>query len=212
MAKQIVVTIGRHYGSGGKEIAKKVADALGVTFYDEELVTMAAEKSNINKDVLTHVDEKATGSLLYSLVMGGGLRGLTTPTYYEMPLNDKLFIAQSDVIKKLAKDGSCVIVGRCADYVLEDEECDTFNVFLYAETESKIERIMKLYDLDRKTAIDRINKTEKQRKAYYNYYSNKDWGDMKGYDLCLNTGRIGIDTTVKIIVDCVKRLSEASND
>lgn len=208
MAKQIVVTIGRHYGSGGKEIGKKVADALGVTFYDEELVTMAADKSNINKDVLANVDEKATGSLLYSLVMGGGLRGLTTPAYYEMPLNDKLFIAQSDVIKKLAKDGSCVIVGRCADYVLEDEECDTFNVFLYADTESKIERIMKLYDLDRKTAIDRINKTEKQRKAYYNYYSNKDWGDMKGYDLCLNVGRIGIDTSVKIIVDCVKRMSE----
>lgn len=208
MAKQIVVTIGRHYGSGGKEVGKKVADALGVTFYDEELVTMAAESSNINKDVLTHVDEKATGSLLYSLVMGGGLRGLTTPAHYEMPLNDKLFIAQSDVIKKLAKDGSCVIVGRCADYVLEDEECETFNVFLYADMESKIERIMKLYDLDRKTAIDRINKTEKQRKAYYNYYSSKEWADMKGYDLCLNVGKIGIDTTVKMIVDCVNNLSE----
>lgn len=207
MAKKLVITIGRHYGSGGKEIGKKVADALGVTFYDEELVTMAADKSNVSKDVFSHVDEKATGSLLYSLVMGGGLRGLTVPTYYEMPLNDKLFIAQSDVIKKIARDGSCVIVGRCADYVLENEDCDTFNIFLYADSEFKINRIMKLYDLDRKTASDRINKTEKQRRTYYNYYTSKDWGDMKGYDLCLNTARIGVDKAVEIIVDSARKIS-----
>lgn len=208
MSKNIVITIGRHYGSGGKEIGRKLADALGVTFYDEELVTMAAEKSNINKEVLSNVDERATGSLLYSLVMSGGLRGLTTPMYYEMPLNDKLFIAQSDVIKKLAADGSCVIVGRCADYVLESEPCNTFNVFLYAEMEYKIKRIEKLYNLDRKTAIDRINKTEKQRKAYYNYYSNKEWGNMNGYDLCLNVSSIGIDHTVEIIKSCVAELTK----
>ncbi|MBQ7793960.1 MAG: cytidylate kinase-like family protein [Clostridia bacterium] len=206
MAKKTVITIGRHYGSGGKEIGKKLADKLGVTFYDEELVTMAAEKSNIDKGVLSNVDEKATGSLLYSLVMSGGLRGLTTPMYYEMPLNDKLFIAQSDVIKKIAKDGSCVIVGRCADYVLEGEDCDTFNVFLYADTEFKVERIQRLYNLDRKSALDRINKTEKQRRAYYNYYSHKEWGNMNGYDLCLNTATIGIDHAVEIIKSCIEEL------
>ncbi len=208
MAKNIVVTIGRHYGSGGKEIGKKLADALGVTFYDEELVTMAAEKSSIDRDVITGIDERATGSLLYSLVMGGGLRGLATPMYYEMPLNDKLFIAQSDVIKKLAKDGSCVIVGRCADYVLEAEECETFNVFLYADMEYKLERIQKLYNLTRKEAQDRITKTEKQRRAYYNYYSNKDWGNMNGYDLCLNVSKLGIDHAVEIIKGCVEELSK----
>ena len=208
MTKNIVVTIGRHYGSGGKEIGRKVDDALGFTFYDEELVTMAAEKSNIDKDVLANVDEKPTGSLLYSLVMSGGLRGLTTPLYYEMPINDKLFIAQSDVIKKLAKEGPCVIVGRCADYVLESEPCQTFNVFLYADMEYKIKRIEMLYGLDRKTATDRINKTEKQRKSYYNYYSNKEWGNMNGYDLCLNVSSIGIDHTVEIIKSCVLELSK----
>ena len=152
MSKNIIITIGRHYGSGGKEIGQKVAEALGITFYDEELVTMAAEKSNIDKDVLNNVDEKATGSLLYSLVMGGGLRGLTTPIYYDMPINDKLFIAQSDVIKKLAEKSSCVIVGRCADYVLENTPHNTLNVFIYADMEYKIARIQKLYNLDRKTA------------------------------------------------------------
>ncbi|MEE0944689.1 MAG: cytidylate kinase-like family protein [Clostridia bacterium] len=208
MAKNIVVTIGRHYGSGGKEIGRKLADLMGVTFYDEELVTMAAETSKIDKDVLTDVDERATGSLLYSLVMGGGLRGITTPMYYEMPLNDKLFIAQSDVIKKLAKNGSCVIVGRCADYVLEGEDCETLNVFLYADMDYKLERIQRLYNLDKKAAQDRINKTEKQRKAYYNFYTNKDWGNMNGYDLCLNISKVGIDHAVRIIKSCVDELGK----
>lgn len=208
MSRNIVVTIGRHFGSGGKEIGRKVAEKLGVTFYDEELVTMAAEKSNISRDVLNNVDEKATGSLLYSLVMGGGLRGLTTPLYYEMPINDKLFIAQSDVIKKLAAEGSCVIVGRCADYVLENSQYNTLNVFLYADMEYKIARIEKLYNLDRKAAADRINKTERQRKSYYNYYSNKEWGSMTGYDLCLNVSKIGIDRAVEIICGCAAELSE----
>ena len=208
MARNIVVTIGRHFGSGGKEIGRKVAEALGVTFYDEELVTMAAEKSNINKDVLNNVDERATGSLLYSLVMGGGLRGLTTPVYYEMPINDKLFIAQSDVIKKLAAEGSCVIVGRCADYVLENTQYNTLNVFLYADMEYKTARIQKLYNLDRKAAIERINKTERQRKSYYNYYSNKEWGSMTGYDLCIDVSKLGIDKAVDIIRSCAVELSK----
>lgn len=199
MAKNLVITIGRHFGSGGKEVGKKVAEALGYAFYDEELVSLAAKKSNIDESVLGSVDEKATKSLLYSLVMGSGLRGLSSPMYYEMPLNDKLFIAQSDVIKRIAAEGPCVIVGRCADYVLAGEPCDTLNVFLYADTEYKINRIEKLYKLDRKAAADRISKTEKQRKTYYNYYSSKDWGEMTGYDLCLNTAKIGIDGAVDTI-------------
>lgn len=208
MSKNIVITIGRHFGSGGKEIGRKVSEALGFTFYDEELVTMAAEKSNIDKDVLNNVDERATGSLLYSLVTSGGLRGITTPLYYEMPINDKLFIAQSDVIKKLAQKGSCVIVGRCADYVLENTGCNTLNVFLYADMEYKIARIQKLYNLDRKAASERITKTEKQRKSYYNYYSNKEWGNMTGYDLCLNVSKLGIEHSVEIIRQSALELSK----
>ena len=193
MENNVVVTIGRQYGSGGKEIGKKLAEALGVTFYDEELVTMASEKSNINKEVLSNADERATGSLLYALVMSGGLRGLTTPLQYEMPINDKLFIAQSDVIKKLAKDGPCVIVGRCADYVLENERCKTLNIFLYANMEYKTER---------------IQKTEKQRRSYYNYFSDKEWGNMNSYDLCIDVSTIGIDGAVELIRQCAENLSK----
>ncbi|MDO4618263.1 MAG: cytidylate kinase-like family protein [Clostridia bacterium] len=206
--KNIVVTIGRQYGSGGKEIGKKLAEAMGVTFYDEELVTMAAENSNLDKDVLGKVDENATGSLLYSLVMSGGLRGLATPMYYEMPLNDKLFIAQSDAIKKIAKEGSAVIVGRCADYVLSGEDVTTLNVFLYADMDYKIERIMRLYDLNQKAAKDRIVKTEKQRRTYYNYYTNKDWGEMGSYDLCLDVSKMGTDMAVAVIRDIVEELKK----
>lgn len=199
MANNMVITIGRHFGSGGKEIGKRVADTLGYTFYDEELVRLAAKKSNIDESVLSSVDEKASKSLLYSLVMGAGLRGLTSPMYYEMPINDKLFIAQSDVIKRAAAEGPCVIVGRCADYVLEGESVKKLNVFLYADMDFKIKRIGELYNLDKKAAEDRIIKTEKQRRAYYNYYSNKEWGGMTGYDLCLNTSKIGIENAVDII-------------
>ncbi len=208
MEKNIVVTIGRQYGSGGKEIGRKLAERMGVTFYDEELVTMAAENSNIDKDMLHKVDESATGSLLYSLVMNGGLRGIATPMYYEMPLNDKLFIAQSDVIKKIASDGSAVIVGRCADYVLQNEEAVTLNVFLYADMDYKIDRINKLYGLEPKAAKDRIVKTEKQRKTYYNYYTNKDWGNMASYDLCLNVSKMGTDKAVDVIFDIVEELKK----
>jgi len=208
MEKNIVVTIGRQYGSGGKEIGRKLAERMGVTFYDEELVTMAAENSNIDKDMLHKVDESATGSLLYSLVMNGGLRGIATPMYYEMPLNDKLFIAQSDVIKKIASKGSAVIVGRCADYVLQNEEAVTLNVFLYADMDYKIDRINKLYGLEPKAAKDRIVKTEKQRKTYYNYYTNKDWGNMASYDLCLNVSKMGTDKAVDVIFDIVEELKK----
>ena len=208
MEKNIVVTIGRQYGSGGKEIGRKLAERMGVTFYDEELVTMAAENSNIDKEMLHKVDESATGSLLYSLVMNGGLRGIATPMYYEMPLNDKLFIAQSDVIKKIAKDGSAVIVGRCADYVLENEEAVTLNVFLYADMDYKVDRINMLYGLDKKAAKDRIIKTEKQRKTYYNYYTNKEWGNMGSYDLCLNVSKMGTDKAVDVIFDIVEELKK----
>ena len=125
-----------------------------------------------------------------------------------MPIGQRVFLAQFDTIKEVAKEGACVIVGRCADYVLEGEDCETFNVFLYADMPYKLERIQKLYSLDKKAAQDRINKTEKQRKAYYNFYTNKEWGNMNGYDLCLNISKVGIDHAVQIIKSCVDELSK----
>ena len=111
----LIITIGRQFGSGGRDVGEKVAEYFNIPFYDKELVELAAQKSNISKEALKEVDEHATNSFLYSLASGNySMRGINAPIYYEMPINDKLFIAQADVIKEVAKRGSCVIVGRCA--------------------------------------------------------------------------------------------------
>ena len=205
-----VITIGRQFGSGGHDIGKLVAEKLGFTFYDKKLVEIAAKNSNISDETVKHIDEKATSSLLYSLVSGSySIRGMNGPLYYEMPLNDKLFIAQSDVIKSVATQENAVIVGRCADYVLDDvDDVQVINVFIYSPLEARIKRITNLYDLNEKQAKDKILKSDKQRKTYYSYYSNRDWGKMSNYDICINSGKIGIEESADMIVNFVKGLDK----
>ena len=203
----LVITIGRQYGSAGIEIGKKVAQILGVPFYDKELVQLAAEKSNLSPEALEHVDERATNSFLYSIVSGNyGMRGLNTPLYYDMPINDKLFIAQTEVIKSLAKE-DCVIVGRCADYALENEEnVETLNVFVYASTEFRIQHVMEAFDTTRAKAKDAVAKADKRRRNYYEYYTGKDWGAMKSYNMSFDVGTIGIDNVAQTIASCAKAM------
>ena len=205
-----VITIGRQFGLGGHDIGKLVAEKLGYAFYDKKLVEIAAKNSNISDETVKHIDEKATSSLLYSLVSGSySIRGMNGPLYYEMPLNDKLFIAQSDVIKSVAAQEDCVIVGRCADYVLDDaEDVQVINVFIYSPLENRINRITNLYDLNEKQAKDKILKSDKQRKTYYSYYSNRDWGRMSNYDICINSGKIGVEESAGMIVNFIKGLSK----
>lgn len=201
----MIITVGRQYGSGGREIGEKLAKRLGYAFYDENLVDMAAKKSNMSQEVLKQVDERATRSLLYSLVTGVDVRGFNSPVVYEMPINDKLFIAQADIIKELAKKGDCVIVGRCADYVLQDEDVKCVNLFVYAPMEKRIARIMRIYDLSREKAKEKIVKTEKKRKSYYNYYTNNEWGRMENYNLCIDTGAVGVDNAVDVVCAFVEK-------
>ncbi len=210
ISMKTIVTIGRQYGSGGKEIGRRLAEALGVPFYDDELAEAVVEATNAHPDVVKSADEKATNSFLYSIVASGGLRGINDAVQYEMPINDKVFISQSKYIKEVAKNGGCVIVGRCADYVLDGNE-NLFRVFLFSDMESKKKRIMHLYSMTEKQAKDAIVKTEKTRKTYYNYYTDRTWGDMASYDLCLNVGKIGIDETIEIIRDYVMK-KENAND
>ena len=204
-----VITIGRQFGSAGHDIGELIAKELGFKFYDKELVEMAAKKENISADTIKEVDEKATSSLLYSLASGSfSLRGVSGPLYYEMPLNDKLFIAQSDIIKTVAKSENCVIVGRCADYVLEDEEgIDLYNVFVHAPLTFRTARVMAALGLSEKHARERIIKTDKQRKTYYNYYSNRDWGKLTNYDIAVNTYKLGIENSARFIAKCVKEIN-----
>lgn len=155
----LIITIGRQFGSGGRDVGEKVAEYFNIPFYDKELVELAAQKSNISKEALKEVDEHATNSFLYSLASGNySMRGINDPIYYEMPINDKLFIAQADVIKEVAKRGSCVIVGRCADYVLENENVDVLSVFVYGSVDYRAKRVMSALDITQAKQKDKVLK------------------------------------------------------
>lgn len=207
--KNTVICIGRQYGSGGYEIAKKTAEKLNIPFYDKELVELAAKKGNLHDETVKRVDEKAANSFLYSIVTGNYSAGnLGGPLYYDMPINDKLFIAQSEVIKEIAAESSCVILGRCADYVLAEEDVNSISVYIYAALDTRIENIMQKDGLTRSKAKDKIVKTEKQRRAYYDYYTNREWGKMTNYDLCIASDAFGIDKAVDIITRLAKNNAE----
>lgn len=196
----VLISIGRQVGSGGYRLGKRLSEELGIPFYDKELVKMVAEKHNISEEALKSADEKATGSLLYSVVTGSySLHGLGGPLYYDMPINDKLFLAQSEVISEAADKSSCVVIGRCADYVMKRAEKKCLSVFMYAGIDFRVKNIAAEYDLTPSKAKDKIQKMEKQRRAYYDYYTNRQWGVMSNYDICINTEVIGEDMAFEII-------------
>lgn len=202
MSQKFVLTIGREYGSNGRIIGKKVAELLGVSFYDSELITMAAKQSGMSQSLLDDIDEKAANSLMYSLSMGSGSFMGFAGTF-NMPLNDKLFLVQADIIKEIAEKESAVIVGRCADYVLR-EEPGAVNVFIYAPYETRKKTVATRFDCTVEKAADMIVKKEKQRKNYYNYYSGAKWGTHSNYHLCIDSSVLGVDGTAALIADFIK--------
>ena len=202
MANNTIITIGRQYGSGGHDIGKQLAEELNVPFYDKALLERAAKDSGLCQEIFENHDEKPTNSFLYSLVMDTYSLRYTTSSFSEMPLNHKIFLAQFDAIKNIAKEGPCVIVGRCADYALA-EFPNVVNVFLHADLQDRIVRIARRHDLTDAKAKDLIIKTDKRRASYYNYYTSKKWGDAAGYDLSLNTATLGIDGTIHMIREFV---------
>ncbi len=197
MNEKVIVTIARQYGSGGREIGEKVAAALGIAFYDKELITMAAQKSGLSPNVLHTADEKASNSLLYTLAMGSSIYGASTLNY-DIPINDRLFITQCDIIKNLAEKGSCVMVGRSADYVLRDNPRHV-SVFIYAKLEDRIRRVMERHSLSEADARNLIAKTDKRRANYYNFYTGQKWGKYDNYHMSLDSSLLGIDGTAKLI-------------
>lgn len=200
MSGNLVITIGRQCGSSGKIIGQKLAEQLGVKCYDKELLELAAKNSGLCEELFQTHDEKPTNSFLYSLVMDTYSMGYTTSGYMDMPINHKIFLAQFDTIKQLADEESCVIVGRCADYALADYP-GVVSVFITANEDDRIKSLQELYKVEPAKAKDIMIKTDKKRSSYYNYYSSKKWGDVRSYDLCLNRSSIGIDGTVKMIID-----------
>ena len=202
MTNNTIITIARQYGSGGHDIGEKLAEELKIPFYDKELLERAAKDSGFCQEIFENYDEKPTNSFLYSLVMDTYSMGHSTAAFAEMPLNHKIFLAQFNAIKDIAKEGPCVIVGRCADYALADFP-NVVNVYLYADMQSRIARIARRHDVTDAKAKDLIQKTDKGRASYYNYYTNKKWGEATGYDLCLNTASLGIDGSIHMIREFV---------
>ena len=202
MKTNTIITIGREYGSAGREIGRRIAADFGIKLYDKEMLARAAKESGICEEIFESHDEKPTNSFLYSLVMDTYSMGHSTAAFAEMPLNHKIFLAQFNAIKDIAKEGPCVIVGRCADYALADFP-NVVNVYLYADMQSRIARIARRHDVTDAKAKDLIQKTDKGRASYYNYYTNKKWGEATGYDLCLNTASLGIDGSIHMIREFV---------
>lgn len=195
-----IYTIGREFGSGGREVGEKLAAKLGIKLYDKELLHQAAKDSGFCEEIFENHDEKPTNSFLYSLVMDTySVSGYSAAPFLDMPLNHKVFLAQFETIKKIAEKESCVIVGRCADYALSDNP-DCINIFIHADLDVRIKNVSRNLNITENKARDIINKTDKQRASYYNYYTSKKWGDSKSYNLSLDAGKLGTDNCVEMIL------------
>ena len=206
--KKTIITIARQYGSGGREIGERVAELLGIPKYDKEFVTLAAEKEEtLDAKALEKVDERATSSLLYTLAMGSNMFHAPHVSH-SLPLNDRLFAIQCSIIRSLAEENSCVMIGRCADYVLR-ENPDRLSVFIYADIETRKKRVAMRHNVKESEAIDIINKTDRRRASYYNFYTGNKWGKYDNYHIAINSAVLGIEGTARLIADMAKiRMSE----
>ena len=195
-----IYTIGREFGSGGKAVGEALANRLGIKLYDKELLQQAAKDSGFCEEIFENHDERPTNSFLYSLVMDTySINGYSSAPFLDMPLNHKVFLAQFETIKKIAEKESCVIVGRCADYALaENPNC--INVFIHADKEFRTKRVAAELQVNESKAKDTIQKKDKQRASYYNYYTSKKWGDSRSYHLTLDSSALGIDKCVEMIL------------
>ncbi len=193
-----IITISRQYGSGGREIGAKLAEKLGIPFYDKELITRAAKESGFAEETFENVEKKATNSLLYSIAMGMRIYGNQETGYSHLSLDDQVFLVQSNIIRKVAMEGPCVIVGRGADYILRDID-NLVNIFIWADLEDRIERAIKDYGLEKDKAESEITKMDKGRINYYNYHSGKKWGRADNYHLSIKSNYLGTEDTAELI-------------
>ena len=201
MKNPLIITIGREYGSGGREIGKALAEKLGISFYDKKIISLAAEKSGLSAEFITSNEQRA-GSLMHSIS--------AAPTYHggffspqHLPLSETIFISQAQVIRDIAAKEPAVIVGRCADYILAGRK-NTVNIFIHAPKEDRVRRIMALYSLSEADALKAIAKSDKERGNHYFRYTDMKWGKAQNYDICVNSSLLGIDGTVEMLMDVAK--------
>lgn len=202
--KNFVVTIGREFGSGGREIGEALAEKLGFTFYSERLAAKASEATGIDEEFFRKVDEKQKKSFWYMFAMSNLLSDDLDTALGLLPTNEKLFIEQTKVIEDLADKEDCVIVGRCSNYILK-ENPNTLHVFIYSNMHSKIRRIMEKQNMSEAQAKKHISKIEKERKDYYNYYTECKWGDKADYDICLDSSAFSKEEIVDILYTIIQK-------
>ncbi len=200
---RIILTIGRQFGSGGRQIGKKLAKAFGIGYYDDELIGVAARESGLCKEIFEKADEKASNNLAYTFTMGYPYVGMYMP-YNNVLSNDELFRIQSDAIRNLAAKEACVMVGRCADYILRDNP-DCISFFIHNRSEVRIQRIVESEHLTPEEAKALMEKKDRARAAYYNYYTNKTWGASASYNLSIDASVLGIEGTVAFIRSFVEQ-------
>lgn len=199
MKEKTIITIGRQFGSGGHEIAQAVSEALSIPLYDREIIVEAAKKSGLDENLFKNSEERSVSSFLYSIVLGSYTPGNGMTGVPMMNMNDAIFQAQAQAIQSFAAQGSCVFVGRCADYVLR-ETPDCLHLFIYADLPQRIKRIQRLYQLSEEKAEALITKTDKKRSNFYNYYTGQRWNAAENYDLCINSAPLGVQGTVETIL------------
>ncbi len=204
-AEQIVITLSRQYGSGGRYIGKKVAATLGIPFYDRSIIDMAAEKSGLAAEYIRANEEKVADRLLFSSPissLGSTFAHAFLPNGIYSNL-DRMFFAQSAIIKELAEKGSCVIIGRCADYVLRDHE-NCLQIFIECDIDHRIERSIKHLGIDANNAASEVMKRDKMRANYYQHYTDQRWGEASHYHLTIDSGHFGADGCANLILEAVK--------
>ena len=203
MEKKVLITIGRQFGSGGSEVGRKLAENLGLTYYDKELLLEAAKDYGLSPEVFERVDEQTFNSFSYALSVGFSPVAMFSPNDNILS-GERLFKFQSDTIRKIAEKESCVLIGRCADYVLRDNPfCISF--FIHNKLENRIQRVIQAQHMTPDQAKSFITKTDKSRAAYYNYYTDKSWGVASSYNLSIDVSVLGIDETVLFLRDFIQK-------
>ena len=201
--KNYVITIARENGSNGRAIGEALAGRLGIPFYNRDILRMAADDSGINEQLFANAEKSFRSSLLFRVAKDAYNGEVIPPDSDNFVSNENLFRYQAKVMLGLAQNESCVMIGRCADYALKDRD-DVINVFVTAPIENRIKRVAARNGITENEAKDRIKKTDKSRASYYNYYSAKDWGDAKSYDLCIDSSLLGIDGTVELLKELIR--------
>lgn len=205
MTDGIIVTVSREAYCGGDELAKMLADKAGFKFYDREIISLASQKSGIHEEHFESVEKKPTNSILYSVVMGMYSSRGAYVKLDDVLTDDKIYKVQADIIRDMAAQGNCVFVGRCSDYILRNNE-KCFNIFLRGDLDDRVKRAMDEQNTSEAEAKKIVSRADKKRRSYYNYYTNREWGNINNYDIALNLSKISEKDAVDVILNYLEKV------